>query len=326
MGRRVDRLITHIRLITENETANSTTDIADNEIIEYLNEAQHRIQSKILEQHPRVFVTETTIAAVADQEEYNLPTPAFLNNKILTVEYTSNSSASRPIYYKLRPGYERDRISHVSGLPRYYIRRDKFTNATGSFLASPPPQNASGQFRITYIQRMDNLDKRRGIVSAVTLSATAVTALTLDVSGDPPIDSTDLADHEFFCVTSKNGIMQMRNLEFDVDGSSSVNTSTGVVTLEGSSFTFASGETIAVGDYIVGGKDTNTHSILPRNVERYIINFAAYKIVKTDSSIDVKEALQELTFLEADIVNSYREIEEDIHEIAIVDNWNDFGY
>lgn len=322
MTRRVDRLITHIRSITENETANSTTDIADNEIIEYLNEAQHRIQSRIIAQHPRVFITETTIAAVQDQEEYNLPADAMLANKILTVEYTTDAGASRPVYYKLKPGFERDRVSHISGLPSCYIRRDKFTNSTGSFIASPAPSDSNGQFRISYIQRMDNLDKRRGIVSLVTDSGTAITALTLDISGTPPIDSTDLADHEFFCVVDKNGTMKMRNLEFDGDGSDSINTGTGVVTLEGSSFTYASGESIAVGDYIVGGKDTTTHSILPRNVERYLINFAAYKILKTDSSIDVSEALQELTFLEQEILASYTEIEEDIHEIPVLEDWS----
>lgn len=325
MARRVDRLITHIRSITENETANSTTDITDNEIIEYLNEAQHRIQAKIVAQHPRVFINETTVSAVQNQEEYNLESSAFLANKILTIEYTPNSSANRPVYYKLLPGYERDRISHVSGHPKYYIRRDKFNQDTGSFIASPAPQDANGAFRVTFIQRMDNLDKRRGIVSLATDSGTAITALTLDVSGTPPIDSTDLADHEYFCVVDKNGNMKMRNLEFDGDGSDSIDTSTGVVTLEGSSFTYASGESIAVGDYIVGGKDTNTHSVLPRNVERYLINFAAFKVLKTDSSIDVGEQLQELALLEQDIVNSYQEIEEDIHEIAIIDRWDDFG-
>jgi len=321
MSRRVDRLIDHIRSITENETANSTTDIADNEIIEYINEAQHRIQAKILSQHPRVFVTETTIAAVQDQEEYNLPSDVFLANKILSVEYTTNASAADPIYYKLKPGVERNRISHVSGLPVHYIRRDKYTNATGSFLASPAPQDASGQFRITYVQRMDNLDKRRGVVSLVTDSGSAITSLTLDVSGTPPIDTTDLAEHEFFCVVGKNGTMKMRNLEFDGDGGDSIDTSTGVVTLEGSSFTYNSGESIAVGDYIVGGKDTNTHSNLPRNIERYLINFAAFKVLKTDSSVDVNEQLQELSLLERDIISSYQEIEEDIHEIPILEDW-----
>ena len=73
MGRRVDRLITHIRAITENDLANSNTDITDEEIIEYINEAQHRIQSKILAVHPRVFIKEITTQIQTNQEEYDLP-------------------------------------------------------------------------------------------------------------------------------------------------------------------------------------------------------------------------------------------------------------
>jgi hypothetical protein len=321
MGTRTDRLITHIRAITENETANSTTDITDNEIIRYLNEAQDRLQSRILAQHPRVFIKETTISAVQNQEEYNLPSDAFLANKVLTIEYTTNASASRPIYYKLTPGHDGYRESHISGLPKYYVRRDKLNNSTGSFLAVPPPQDANGQFRVVYIQRLDDLDKRRGIVSARTDSGTAITALTLDVSGSPPIDSTDLADHEFFCVVDKNGTMKMRNIEFDGDGGDSINTSTGVVTLEGSSHTYESGESIAVGDYIVGGKNTNSHVQLPKNLERYLIKFAQFQLLKRDSSIDAVEATQELVALETEILESYQEIDEDIHEIPILEEW-----
>jgi hypothetical protein len=322
MGRRVDRLITHIRAISENETANSTTDITDNEIIEYMNEAQHRLQSRILAQHPRIFIKETTITAVQDQEEYNLPADAFLANKILTIEYTDNAGSSRPTYHKLIPGYERNRASHISGIPKYYIRRDKLNSDTGSFIASPAPSSSNAQFRVTYVQRLDNLDKRRGIISAVTTTSTQLTALTLDTSGTPPIDSTDLADHEFFTIVGKDGTIKMRNVEFDGDGGDSINTSTGVVTLEGSAHTFESGETAAVGDYIVGGSDTTSHVRLPRNLERYIIKFAQFQVLKRDSSVDSQEAFQELAMIEQEILEAYQEIEEDIHEIAIVEEWD----
>jgi len=325
VARRSDRIITHVRTITENEVANSTTDISDEEILEYINEGLQRILSVIVRENQRVFLKETTINAVQDQEEYDLPSDVFLNSKLVSVEYTTNSAASRPVFYKLRPGIDRQRYTHVSAQPTHYIRRDKFDTDTGSFLASPPPADSNGQFRITYIQKMDNVDKRRAVVSAVTDSGTAITALTLDTSGTPPIDSIALADHEFFCIVDKNGNMKMRNLEFDEDGDTSIDTSTGVVTLEGGSHTYSSGESIAVGDYVVGGKDTGTHLRIPRNLERYVKKFAAFQILKTDSSIDQGEALQELSIIEADISANYRNLEEDEHEIPITDDWSDFG-
>lgn len=315
MSRRVDRLIDHIRSITENDTVNSTTDIEDGEILEFINEAQHRIQSKILAQHPRVFIKETTISGVQDQEEYDLPSDVYLASKVVAVEYTEDTGSDKT-YSKLRPGYERDRRSDLSGFPCKYIRRDKLDSDVGSILLSPRPSSSSGTIRVTYVQRMDELDKRRGIISAVTDSGTQITALTLDVSGNPPIDSTDLDNHDFICVVSKTGAMKMRNIQFD-----SIDTSTGVVTLT-SNHTYSSGESIAVGDYIVGGKDTSTHSRLPRNVERYLIQFAAWKIFKRDSSTDSAEQLQELLAIESEILESFGEIQEDLHEIAIIDDWD----
>lgn len=319
MGRRADRLLTHIRAITENETDNSTTDISDEEILQYVSEAQDRIQSKILAQHPRVFVKEATIVGVANQEEYSLPADCYLASRVTAVEYTDNASAAYPVYYKLKPGTERNRQSHISGIPAYYIRRDKMNDAAASILAAPRPSSSSGQFRVTYTQKMDKMDIRRAIVSTVTLATSTITALTLDVSGNPPID-TELSDnHDYFCVVDAVGTIKMRNIRFD-----SINTTTGVVTIN-SGFTFESGETIAVGDYIVAGENSSTHSKLPESIERYLINAAALKIFKRDSSSDSTEQTSELMALEREIIESYQEIEDDLHTIEILDEWEDFG-
>ncbi len=320
MGRRADRLITHIRSITENDTENSTTDITDEEILQYISEAQDRIQSKILAQHPRVFVKEKTIAAVANQEEYSLPSDCYLAGRVLSVEYTDNASAAYPVYHKLRVGTERQRMSHLSGIPTTYIRMDKMNDASGSFLASPMPTNASGQFRVLYVQKMDKLDIRRGIVSVATLNSSAltITTLTLDTSGSPPID-TEMDNQDYMCVVDGIGAIKMRNIRFD-----SINTTTGAVTIN-SGFTYESGETIAVGNYIVAGQNTSTHSKLPDSLERYSIAAAAYKILKRDSSNDSTEALAELGALEAEIIESFKDLEDDLHDIAVLEEWEDFG-
>lgn len=319
MGRRADRLVSHIRSITENETVNSATDISDEEILQYASEAQDRIQSKILAQHPRVFVKEDTVTAVANQEEYSLPSDCYLAGRVTCVEYTDNASASSPTYFKLKPGTERNRQSHISGIPQYYIRRDKMNDSGGSFLASPKPSGSNGQFRITYVQKMDKLDVRRAVVSAVTLATSTITSLTLDVSGDPPIDSELSDNSDYMCVVDAIGTVKMRNIRFD-----SINTSTGVVTIN-SGFSFTSGETIAVGDYVVAGQNTSTHSKLPDSIERYTIAYSALKIFKRDSSSDSQEQTSELLALEKEIIESYQEIEDDLHTVEILEDWEDFG-
>ena len=110
MSTRIDRLITQIRAATQNDTANAVTDIEDNEIIEYINEAQHRIQSKILTVHPTVFTKEAIISAVAGTEEYDLPSDMFLDNKLLYVEYSSDAGET---YFPLKRGTLRDRQSDI---------------------------------------------------------------------------------------------------------------------------------------------------------------------------------------------------------------------
>lgn len=319
MGRRADRLITHIRAVTENETENSTTDISDEEILQYVSEAQDRIQAKILEQHPRVFIKEKTIAGVASQEEYSLPSDCYLAGRVLCVEYTDNAAAASPVYYKLKPGTERSRQSHLTGVPTTYIRRDKMNDTGGSFLASPAPSSSSGQFRVTYVQKMDRMDIRRGIISAVTLTGSAITALTLDTSGSPPIDTEIVDNHDYLCVVDAVGTVKMRNVRFD-----SINTTTGVVTVN-SGFTYESGETAAIGNYVVAGENASTHSKLPDSLERYLIAAAALKIFKRDSSGDSAEQTAELVAMEKEIVDSYKELEDDLHEIEILEEWEDLG-
>ena len=84
------------------------------------------------------------------------------------------------------------------------------------------------------------------------------------------------------------------------------------------SHTAEEGESISVGDYVVGGKDTTTHSELPRNVERYLIAYCAWKILKRDSSVDSQEAVQELLQMENDIVESYAVISDDVQYIPLI--------
>ena len=52
--------------------------------------------------------------------------------------------------------------------------------------------------------------------------------------------------------------------------------------------------------YLVGGKDTTTHSDLPRNCERYLIAYCAWKIFKRDSSMDSGDQQAELSAMEQD--------------------------
>jgi hypothetical protein len=73
-----------------------------------------------------------------------------------------------------------------------------------------------------------------------------------------------------------------------------------------SDFTFASGETIAVGDYVVAGEYHSSHPSLPQQCERYLLAYMTWRALKRDSSYDSKEGKEELDGMEAQITEAYK--------------------
>lgn len=313
MSRLVDYLIEDVRSHTENEEFSDTIGIKDNEFLRFLNDAQYRIHSLIIQQHPSAFQVESSdINIVANQESYTLPIDVHLGNKLSLVEYspTSNTSDYRRLYrkslYQRRPGSEGD--------PRDYIRK------SGKIMLSPIPNTANGLLRYTYVQSVPRLAKRRGSVSSVTLdsSTNSISALSLNVSTDT-VDTDTLDKFTRVCIVDSEGSIKMKNIQID-----SVDGSTGTVTVN-SSFNYETGETIAVGDYIVEGKYSTTHTTLDDMVERYLIAYCNMKIFHRDSSADITSQAEILTNMENEIVAAYADIEDDIYEIPIIisedDEW-----
>jgi hypothetical protein len=308
MLRRVDLLITQIRRQSENQEFTSTSGISDDEILEYVNNGLHRLQTVILTQHPNVFIKEKVIPCVAGQEEYSIPSDCYLGNKITLIEY-SETGLDRD-YRPLERGILRNRTSDIQGNPLFYIRRSE------KFLLNPIPQTSQSKVRISYIKRINEVDKRRGVISTAITSGSSITSLIIDTGGNPPLDSTSLSEHEHLCVVDREGNITMANIPFD-----SIDSSTGIVTIS-SGFTFEDGESISVGDYIVGGLDTSSHSEYQRNCERYIIAYSTYKLMARDSSIDITEQNEELINMEREIAATYAEIEDDIVTIPILQSWD----
>lgn len=320
--RYVKYIIDQVRRETENEEVSEFIGIQDSEFLQYLNDAQHRLQSKIVAKHPSVFVEETVISVVSGQEAYSLPSDAFLGNKVSNVEFSSTGNDQD--YYNLEEISLKRRRPGSSGDPSKYIRK------SGKLLLAPIP--TSGKIRLNYVKRIPELDLRRGIVSGYFLcsdpsyttqttceNATETWATPSDLSSGAVLtlnsselltSTTDLTEHQYICIVDKDGNMKMKNIP--------LSTVVDVNSLILGSHTAEEGESISVGDYVVGGKDTTTHSELPRNVERYLIAYCAWKILKRDSSVDSQEAVQELLQMENDIVESYAVISDDVQYIPLI--------
>ncbi len=308
MLRRVEQLITQIRLQSENQEFSDTAGISDNEIIQYLNDAQHRLQTTILKQHPNVMTKEKIISAVQGQSAYELPSDAYLSNKVVSVEFSPTGRDQD--YFPLDWTVNRNRVTGIQGTPSYYIRK------SGSIYLVPEPQSSISTIRLNYVKRVDQLDKRRGTVDVAVLSGLSITSLTLDLSGNPPVDFDSLNLQNYICIVDRNGNMKMRNIEID-----SISSSTGIVSVT-SGFVFESGETIPAGSYVVGGQDTTTNSEMERNCERYILAYGAWKLMKRDSSIDSTEQENELLAMETEIAGMYADVTDDIIGIPILQSWS----
>lgn len=316
--RSVTRLIEQIRKQTENEDFSDFVGIDDSEFIQYLNDAQYNLQSAIVHQHPRVFMSEEIIQAYSGVESYALPSDCFLGNKVHTVEYSPTGAEDD--YYVLEQDNLKRRARGSSGYPARYIRID------GKIMLTPAPQG-SGKIRVSYVRRLRELDMRRAAVLQKTengqdvdtvISSSGTTTIMLDASLTEP-DTVNLKEHDYVCIVDKEGNNIVKNIPIV-----SIDTERLVV----DAHTVATGESTIIppGSYIVGGKDTTTHSELSIETERYLISYVGWKILKRDSSADSSEAFQELSLMQQEIIQSYAVISDDVQYIPQLNSWDDWSY
>lgn len=303
--RYVQRLISQVRKQTENEDVTDFTGIQDSEFLQYLNDAQHNLQALITQKHPNVFVREKIYDISANQDTYEVPSDCYLGNKILNVEFSSTGEDRD--YYPLAQDSIKNRNTSYAASPYKYIRLD------GNIILNPKPQS-SGKLKVTYIYVIDELDLRRGQVSASpTSSSTGPWTISLSAT-----DMSSLEDHDYVCIVDKKGKMIARNLELNSVTPTSISVAAYTPGLYDSA--------IQNGNYVVGGKNTSTHGSFDSSVERYLIAYCAWKILKRDSSLDSGEAIQELNRMAREIVDSYALISDDLQLIPQLNDFDDWSY
>jgi hypothetical protein len=295
-------LINQSRRATDNVEYTSTSGIQEEEFIQYLNDANIRLHSLIVQKSASIFESEATINAVSGQESYDIPEEALLGNMLVHVEYSGSGQPSD--YVTLKQGQLPERFSGVSSSPSFYIRRG------GKILLQPQPDE-SGLIRMTYVSSTPRLDLRRGTVGAVTLTGNSIT--TLELNPTLNLDKTSLIEENYMTVVDKNGNIKMKGIPF-----TDINETSGVVTIE-PGFAFDTGETIAIGDYVVRGERTSTHSELPSICERYLLEYTNIKILNRDSSDDAISESAILAAIQEEILNTFAEPDKDPDYITILD-------
>lgn len=313
--RNITKIIDQVRRQTENEEVSEFTGIQDAEFIQYLNDAQYHLQAAIVHNHPNVFIAEKIIDAVSDQEKYDLPSDCFLSNKVHNVEYSQTGREED--FYVLQQDTIKSRASGVTGYPARYIRR------SGHILLAPEPQSG-GKIRINYVRRLKELTTRKGKVAQAfdtdgntPIDTVSSTSANFTINLDNTAFNTDfdaIDDAEFYSIVDSKGNILLENIE-------RVNSDINTITCKPTS----TAVTIPAGSFIVDGENTSSHSELDISVERFLIAYCAWKILKRDSSVDSSEAMAELQLMQEEIVKSYALITDDVTFIPQLNSWDDWS-
>jgi hypothetical protein len=307
--RRVDQLITAARTISRNAlNSDGTFAISSDEILQYLNDAQDRLQNLLsaTKNVAKIFVTQQIIPVVANQESYTLDDRLLMNKQIEGIEFSATGSVSDYVRLEKLNFFNRD--TNPSNYPWGYIKRG------GQILLQPTPSVSTGSIRVTYERDLDDLDIPRGVVSSVNTTSTVLTDFTLDSTADAYETTTPGWTTQQFCsVVSPLGVRRCYNIP--------VTYLTNVITPAGT-FTYTSLDSqIQVGDIAVFNKYTTTFSQLPDACERYLIHSAAAELFHRDSSEDYQNQMGIVQNIETDIIKALASQTSEIQFIPMLDKY-----
>lgn len=301
--RNLELLITQARRATENLEFSDTVGLSDNEFIQYANDAQDQLESVISKVNSDLFMTSKIISLSQGVDSYQIPTDALLGTKVAVVLYSPNGIEQN--YRPLNQGRPSEIVGSFTGTPSFFVRLGT------QIKLIPAPQSSSATLKLHYVQKLPRLDVRTGTISAITLGTSTITSLTLDTADT--IDRAKLLEEGFVTIVSSTGVVKMKSVPVvDVDET------TGAVTLD--AFTFESGETAAVGDYLIRGMRSTSHSQLPDICERYLLSYMQWRILKRDSSSDAMEQKNELDMMEQSIQDAFAEADLTVDGITLLDS------
>ena len=300
--RRVEFLIQQVREISRTAAnPDSTGTVLDNTIIQYLNDAQDRLQGLFLglKNVQRPFIREAIVSITSGQETYSIPDRLAMNKHVQQVMYSYTGNDTDYVLLDKVNIFNRERQSSNNPVG-YFI-------ANGQIYLAPPPNTTTGKLRVFYDRALDDLDKRRGAVASVAgLTSTGFTSLTVDSTADET-STPNLSTTDYVCICDADGAVTAYNIPV-----ASYVTATNVLTPR-AGYTFQTGETIAAGSYLTLGKYSTTHSDLPDDCETYLIHYAAEACLQQESSTDVVGQSQRLMAIEEGVVKAFKAQSGEVH-------------
>jgi hypothetical protein len=294
--RRTDALITQARLISRNIlNSDGTSSISSEEILQYLNDGQDRMQNLICARKniAKIFVKQEIIATVANQEAYSLSRRLLLNKQIENVEFSSDGTLGN--YVRLEKINIMNRDSNTTTYPWGYYKQG------GQIFLQPIPASSSGYIRVTCEADLDDLEIPRGVISAIgSGTATQFATLTVDATADAYETTTPGWNTQQYCsIVSPLGVRKCYNILISTYVAN-------LITPSPTPFIYDTSldSQIAVGDVAVFNKFSTTFSQLPDACERYLIQYAATQLIGIDSSNDYSKFNEKLAEIEDDTLRA----------------------
>jgi len=295
--KRLELLIDIARKLSQNTRYDADAGIPQDIFVQFFNNAQDSLIKEIINSKAKFFKKTTTIPVVSGQEIYSYPYDCFVQH-IDTLQWSQ--VAIRQTYYTtLFRSYVKERVTSQIGYAFSYIPYED------GFHLNPPLGN--GQLILAYTRSVDKLGKRAGKITSFTNTAGVLSAIAVD-SAEQSYDATEINNQNYLCIVNRDGTVKARNIGYD-------SVAAGVFTL--SPFTLASTDSLAVGDYIVVGKNTCNVPDFPEVCESYLLKHAVYEAKYGDSSQWNKEAKADMVANLAQLMGVFGSMSDDVIEVPI---------
>lgn len=297
--RRLEQLIDICRKETGNtryEDSAFGSGIQQSVFVQHFRDAQDALYMHIVSKKTKFFRKTKTIQVDPMRKMYPWPDDIYVQ-ALETLQWSDTRFRGTPI--TLKKSYTKELLSTRVGYAYSYIPSNEGVEMN-------PPVNY-GRLHFTYERKLPLLQKRSGRITNVTMVGNTVTALTVD-SNDKIYDESEINDDFFLCVVDKFGNVKALNIEY-------IDCMNGVFSMN--PFDLQDGESIAVGDSILVGKNTCNIPDLPDICEGYLRQHVIYRVKMGDESSWTDEARNNLNAYLNAIDDSFGRLSEDITDIPI---------
>jgi len=283
--------------LSQNTRYDADAGLPQDIFVQFFNNAQDSLLKEVINSKSKFFKKTTTIPVVSGQEIYSYPDDMFVQH-IDTLQWSQ--VAFRQTYYTtLFRSYVKERVTSQIGYAFSYVPYED------GFHLNPPLGN--GQLILAYTRKPDRLGKRAGKITSFTNTLGILSALSVN-SSEVSYDETEINNQNYLCIVSRDGTIKARNISYD-------SCSAGIFSL--SPFTLDATDTLAVGDYIVIGKNVANISSFPDICESYLLKHAVYEAKYGDSSQWNQEAKVDMAMNLSQLIASFASMSDDVIEIPI---------